>query len=69
MAADPATRYQSARALTADIAHYLNGEPVSAYPEHLLERAARLLNRHRTAVILVAAYLLMRLLFILFARR
>ena len=69
MAADPNTRYQSARGMTADITHYRNGEPVSAYPEGLLERLGRLFTRHRTAVVLVAVYLIMRVLFILFARR
>jgi eukaryotic-like serine/threonine-protein kinase len=69
MAADPNARYQSAREMTADIAHYLNDEPVSAYSEGLLERAGRVFARHRTAVVLVAVYLLMRVLFILFAHR
>jgi eukaryotic-like serine/threonine-protein kinase len=69
MAADPSARYQSAGEMTTDIAHYLNGEPVSAYPESLLERGNRILARHRTAVILVAVYLLMRVLFILLAHR
>jgi serine/threonine protein kinase len=65
MAADPNARYQSAREMTADITHYLNGEPVSAYPEGLLERSGRVFARHRTAVVLVAVYLIMRVLFIL----
>jgi serine/threonine protein kinase len=69
MAADPNARYQCAREMTADITHYLNGEPVSAYPEGLLERSGRVFARHRTAVVLVAVYLIMRVLFILFARR
>ena len=69
MAADPNARYQSAREMTADITHYLNGEPVSAYPEGLVERSGRVFARHRTAVVLVAVYLIMRILFILFARR
>jgi eukaryotic-like serine/threonine-protein kinase len=69
MAADPNARYQSAREMTADITHYLNGEPVSAYPEGLLERSGRVFARHRAAVVLVAVYLIMRVLFILFARR
>ena len=69
MAADPSARYQSAREMTADITHYLNGEPVSAYPEGWLERSGRVFARHRTAVVLVAVYLIMRVLFILFARR
>lgn len=68
MAADPDARYQSAAEMTADLAHYLDGAPVSAYSESLFERASRLYTRHRTAVVLVAAYLLMRLLFILWAR-
>ena len=68
MAADPKARYQSAREMTTDIAHYLHGESVSAYPEGLLERGGRVLARQRTAVILVAVYLLMRVLFILLAR-
>jgi len=69
MAADPTARYQSAREMTADVTHYLNGEPVSAYPEGFFERSGRVLARHRTAVVLVAVYLIMRVLFILFARR
>jgi serine/threonine protein kinase len=69
MAADPSARYDSAREMTADITHYLNGEPVSSYPEGLIGRSRRAFARHRTAVVLVAAYLFMRLLFILFARR
>lgn len=66
---DPNARYQSAGDLAADVVRYLNGAPVTAYPESLLERASRVFARHQTAVVLVAAYLLMRVLFILFARR
>jgi eukaryotic-like serine/threonine-protein kinase len=69
MAADPRARYQSAQEMTADIANYRNEEPVSAYSESLLERAGRVFARHRTAIVLVAVYLLMRVLFILFERR
>jgi eukaryotic-like serine/threonine-protein kinase len=69
MASDPDARYQSAREMTADLARYLDGSPVSAYSESMLERAIRIYRRHRVAVILVAVYLFMRLLFILLARR
>ena len=69
MAADPNARYQCAGELTADIARYLSGAPVLAYPEGLIERAGRIYARHRTAVVLIAAYLLMRVLFILLSRR
>jgi serine/threonine protein kinase len=69
MSADPRARYPSAGEMTADIAHYLEGAPVAAYRENLLERAGRLYTRHSTAVILVAVYLLMRFVFIFLARR
>ena len=69
MAADPNARYQSAREMTVDTTHYLNGEPVNAHPEGLLERSGRVFARHRAAIVLVAAYLIMRVLFILFGRR
>ncbi len=69
MAADPNARYQSAGEMTDDIECYLNGAPVLAYSEGLLERASRIYARHRTAIVLVAAYLLMRVLFILLSRR
>jgi serine/threonine protein kinase len=69
MAADPNARYQSAGEMAADTVRYLGGEPVLAHPEDLLERAGRVYARHRTAIVLIAVYLLMRLLFILFARR
>jgi hypothetical protein len=35
----------------------------------LLERVGRIYSRHRTAIVLVASYLLMRILFISWARR
>jgi hypothetical protein len=69
MAADPALRYDSVEALASDISSFLEAKPVSAYRENILERAGRLMNRHATAIVLVLAYLLMRGLFILFAKR
>jgi len=68
MAADPNARYQSAGEMAADLSRYLSGAPVTAYAEDVFERAARIYSRHRTAVVLVGAYLLMRVLFILLAR-
>jgi len=62
-------RYASVQELAADVGRYLDGKPVSAHRENILERAARLVDRNRVAVVLVLAYLLMRLLFILFSRR
>ena len=69
MAAEMSARYSSVQELAADIGKYLDDLPVSAYPENIFERTVRLVNRNRVAVVLVLAYLLMRLLFILFSRR
>lgn len=68
MAREISARYASVQGLSADIGQYLDDMPVSAYPENIFERAARLVNRNRVAVVLVLAYLLMRILFILFSR-
>jgi serine/threonine protein kinase len=68
-AADPGLRYPAAGGLGDDIARFLDGLPVSAYRETLLERLGRTLSRNRTAVILVVTYLLMRTLLLFFARR
>lgn len=68
MAPEISARYLSVPELACEIGHYLEGTPVSVYRETVVERTARLLSRHQVAVVLIAAYLLMRLLFILFAR-
>jgi eukaryotic-like serine/threonine-protein kinase len=57
MAADPARRYPSARALAVDIEHWLADEPTSAYREPLLVRLRRWGRRHRTAVTIGAGVL------------
>jgi eukaryotic-like serine/threonine-protein kinase len=68
MAAEMAGRYASVQELAADVGKYLDGMPVSAYRENILERTVRLVNRNRVAVVLILAYLLMRMVFILFSR-
>jgi serine/threonine protein kinase len=68
-AADRADRYPDAQSLAADIAHYLDGEPVSAYRETPFERAGRWLERNRALVAVVVAYLVMRGLVLLIAHR
>lgn len=69
MASEPAGRYPSAQELAADVARYLDGLPVAAYPENVFRRTARLVSRHRVAVLLVTAYLLMRVLLLFFMGR
>jgi serine/threonine-protein kinase len=60
--AEPEGRYEGASALAADVERYLDGAAVSAYREGPLERAARFVRRHQTLVLLLAAYLVMRVL-------
>lgn len=60
MAAVPAARYASVAELMADLSRYGEGRPVNAHPEGLARRAGRVLWKHRVAVALVAAYLVMR---------
>ena len=57
-------RYASVPELTADISSYLNGLPIAAHRESIFERAARFYRRYRFFILLIAAYLLMRVLFI-----
>jgi serine/threonine protein kinase len=68
MSAEMSARYASVQELAADVGRYLDRMPVSAYRENIFERTARLVSRNRVAVVLVLAYLFMRLLFILFSR-
>jgi serine/threonine protein kinase len=67
-APEMAARYSSVQEMAADLGRYLEGLPIAAYRENLLEQAARLIKRNQVAVVLVLAYLLMRMLFILFSR-
>ncbi len=69
MAQDPQSRYASAQELASDIAGYLDGLPIIAYPEGFFGRAGRLIARNRAAVVLVLAYLVMRIVLILWRPR
>jgi serine/threonine-protein kinase len=69
MAEEPASRYASVSDLAEDVARYLDGGPVSAYPENLFQKAARWATRYRVAIGLVAAYLVVRALLLLWLRR
>ncbi|HEX7091039.1 MAG TPA: serine/threonine-protein kinase [Longimicrobiales bacterium] len=69
LAAEPEARYASVDALGADVSRFLAGLPVEAYPEGPLERARRIISRYRTPIALVLAYLLMRILLLVFSGR
>jgi eukaryotic-like serine/threonine-protein kinase len=61
-------RYSSASELSADIGRLLDAEPVSAYRENAIEKASRWVSKNRFLVLLVLAYLLMRIFFVFTSR-
>src|SRR5262245_15713254 len=61
LAPDPAERYASVQALSADVSAFLLGRPVAAHREGPLEWVSRQALRYRTPLVLVLAYLAMRL--------
>jgi serine/threonine protein kinase len=69
MAVKSAERYASALELRDEVVRYVDGERVAAHREGLGERTVRLFVRHRTAILLVAAYLVMRIALLVFMRR
>jgi eukaryotic-like serine/threonine-protein kinase len=58
----PADRYADAAGVVADLARYRAGEAVDALPETVIDRTGRLASKHLTLIVLVAAYLAMRVL-------
>ena len=61
-------RYPGVAEPSDDVGRFLDGEPVEAYPESLWARLARLAGRYRTPLVLILAYLAMRLLLLLIER-
>ncbi len=68
-AASPDDRYTDVDALASEVGRYLGGQAVSAYREPLVDRIVRLGRKHKTAILLVVAYLLLRVILILFEGR
>jgi serine/threonine protein kinase len=69
MATAPSERYVTVESLAADIGRFLDGARVMAHRESVLEKTARVVARNRTVVLLVLAYLAMRVLVLFFADR
>lgn len=65
---EPAARYASVAELERDVARYLDGLPLAAYPDTLWRRAGRFLQRHQAVIWLLVAYLFTRILLIVFSR-
>jgi eukaryotic-like serine/threonine-protein kinase len=68
LAPEPVDRYASVAELAADVARFLAGQRVTAYPESILDTTRRLFANYRVAVLLILAYLAMRILLLVFAR-
>jgi serine/threonine protein kinase len=62
-------RYGSVADLSMDITHFLDGEPVGAYRESILEKLDRWIGKNRFLVFLILAYLLMRILLLVASGR
>ena len=69
LAKAPADRYATAAEMAADLDRFLDGLPVLAHHETVPQKALRVLARHRALALLVLAYLLMRIVLLLAARR
>jgi len=58
-------RYAAMQELTADVSRYLDGLAVAAHQESIWDRLARFYRRYRFFVLLIAAYLLVRVILLL----
>lgn len=68
-ASDPEGRYPSVSELALDVSRYLDGLPIAAHRESLFEKLGRLYRRYRFFILLIVAYLVMRVLILLFMHR
>ena len=64
MSPDASNRYSSAAELSKDVGHLLDAEPVAAYKESVFEKTGRWAGKNRFIILLVLAYLVMRIIFI-----
>ena len=67
--ASPADRYPTVQEMALDVSRYLDGLAVGAHRESILEKATRLYRRYRFFILLIAAYLSMRVLILIFMHR
>jgi len=68
MSREIGSRYFGASELSTDIGRLLDAEPVSAYRESAIEKVSRWVSKNRFLVLLVLAYLLMRIFFVFTSR-
>ena len=68
MAVAPAERYAKVQDFAADLARFLDGLPVTAHSENAWERTARYVRRNQVLLLLVAAFLVVKLALFFFRR-
>jgi serine/threonine protein kinase len=64
MSADRGARYQTVGELSNDLGCYFAQLPVRAYREGILDTGSRLFSKYRTAIVLILAYLVVRIVLI-----
>jgi serine/threonine protein kinase len=62
-------RYASVQELSLDVSRYLDGLAVSARQENILEKIGRFYRRYRFFILLMVAYLVMRILLLIILKR
>lgn len=65
----PEGRYSSVPDLALDVSRYLDGLAVAAHRESFFEKLGRFYRRYRFFILLIAAYLVMRVLILFFMHR
>lgn len=65
----PGDRYRAVPELAEDVSRYLDGLPTAAHRESFIEKAGRFYRRYRFFILLIGAYLLMRVLILFFLDR
>jgi serine/threonine protein kinase len=68
-ATNPQDRYATVVQLAADVSRHLDGLPITARKENFVDRAHRFYRRHSIAILLITAYLLMRVVLLLISHR
>ena len=68
-AASPSERYANVSELALDVSRYLDGLAVGAHRETIFEKTKRFYRRYRFFILLIAAYLFMRIILLVISRR
>jgi serine/threonine protein kinase len=68
-AEDREQRYDNAAALAEDVVRFVDGGPVLAHRENVFEKTARWAVRHQALLTMIAAYLIMRAIVLVWTNR